>query len=58
MNLPIYGIRNKDLKEYQTTEKDAGKGISRIPLKIARLYEEDLLDLDDDNNDGHTALLT
>jgi hypothetical protein len=43
-NLPIYGIRNKDLKEYQTREKDVIKGISRMPMKIARLYEEDILD--------------
>jgi hypothetical protein len=42
-NLPVYGIRNKDLREYTTTEKDVAKGISRMPMKIARLYEEDIL---------------
>lgn len=31
-NLPIYGIRNKELREFVTTEKDIEKGISRIPL--------------------------
>lgn len=31
-NLPIYGIKNKDLREFATTEKDLEKGISRIPL--------------------------
>jgi hypothetical protein len=31
-NLPIYGIKNKDLREFTTTEKDVEKGISRIPL--------------------------
>ena len=34
-NLPIYGIRHKTLREFQTTEKDLDKGISRIPLNIA-----------------------
>jgi len=31
-NLPIYGIKGKDLREVTTTEKDLEKGISRIPL--------------------------
>jgi hypothetical protein len=31
-NLPIYGIKSKDLREVTTTEKDLEKGISRIPL--------------------------
>jgi hypothetical protein len=31
-NLPVYGIKNKDLREFTTTEKDLEKGISRIPL--------------------------
>ena len=42
-NLPIFGLKNKDLREFTTTEKDRDKGISRIPLKLARLYEEDVL---------------
>ena len=43
-NLPIYGIKNKDLREFTTTEKDRDKGISRIPLALARLREEDILE--------------
>ena len=43
-NLPIYGIRNKELREYTTNEKDCEKGISRIPLQLARIYEEDIIE--------------
>lgn len=43
-NLPIYGIKNKDLKEFNTTEKDLEKGLSRIPLPLARIYEEDAIE--------------
>lgn len=43
-NLPIYGIKNKELREFATTEKDLEKGISRIPLQLARIYEEDLVE--------------
>lgn len=42
-NLPIYGLKNRDLREFTTTEKDRDKAISRIPLNLARLYEEDVL---------------
>ena len=42
-NLPIYGIKNKDLREFTTTEKDRDKGISRIPLNMTRLREEDVV---------------
>lgn len=49
-NLPIYGIKNKELKDFATTEKDLDKGISRIPLVLARIYEEDLLKDDDDDS--------
>jgi len=31
-NLPIYGIKNKDLRDFTTTEKDLEKGVSRIPF--------------------------
>lgn len=31
-NLAVYGIKNKDLREFCTTEKDLEKGVSRIPL--------------------------
>lgn len=43
-NLPIYGIKSKDLREVTTTEKDMGKGVSRIPLQLARIYEEDVIE--------------
>lgn len=42
-NIPIYGIKSKDLREFTTTEKDLEKGISRIPLQLARIYEEDVM---------------
>lgn len=44
MNLPIYGIKQKDLREFTTTEKDLEKGVSRIPLQLARIYEEDVME--------------
>jgi hypothetical protein len=43
-NLPIFGIKFKDLRDYTTNESDVGKGISRIPLQLARLYEEDVME--------------
>lgn len=43
-NLPVYGIKNKDLREFTTTEKDLEKGISRVPLQLARIYEEDVIE--------------
>eukprot|EP00347_Sterkiella_histriomuscorum_P024519 403330825 len=51
-NLPIYGIKNKDLREFATTEKDIDKGISRQPLQLARIYEEDVVEEDDLIVDG------
>lgn len=43
-NIPIYGIRNnKSLRDFETTEKDHKHGISKIPLRLARIYEEDIL---------------
>lgn len=44
MNIPIYGIKQKDLREFTTTEKDLEKGVSRIPLQLARIYEEDVME--------------
>jgi hypothetical protein len=42
-NLPIFGIaKQKTLSEFCTTEKDVSKGISRMPLILARCYEEDI----------------
>jgi hypothetical protein len=37
-------VKSKDLREFTTTEKDLERGISRIPLQLSRLNEEDLLD--------------
>jgi hypothetical protein len=31
-NVPIFGIKFKELRDYTTNESDVGKGISRIPL--------------------------
>lgn len=47
-NLPIYGIKNKHLSQFTTTEKDRDKGISRIPFHFTRIYEEDLLREEDE----------
>ena len=44
-NLCIYGVRQKHLGMYTTSESDAAKGISRIPLPLARLAQEDLVDI-------------
>ena len=42
-NLPIYGIaKAKNLSDFCTTEKDLSRGISRIPILLARLYDEDV----------------
>lgn len=43
-NLPIFGIKNKELREFTTTKKDQDKGISRMPLQLARIYEEDIIE--------------
>lgn len=42
-NLPIFGIlKQRALADYTTTERDIARGISRMPLVMARLYEEDI----------------
>ena len=42
-NLPIFGIsKNRALTDFATTEKDVARGISRMPLVLARIYEEDI----------------
>ena len=42
-NLPIFGIaKAKQLADFATTEKDLARGISRMPLVLARIYEEDI----------------
>ena len=41
-NLPIYGIaKSKQLSDFCTSQKDLAHGISRIPMILARIYEED-----------------
>ena len=43
-NLRIFGIsKSKTLSEFVTTEQDVKKGNNRLPLNLARLYEEDLM---------------
>ena len=42
-NLPIYGIaKNKQLTDFCTSERDVAHGINRLPLELARIYEEDV----------------
>ena len=42
-NLPIYGIpKVKGLGDFCTSQSDAARGISRVPLILARLYDEDM----------------
>lgn len=40
-NLPIYGVKPKILKEFTTTKADLKKGVSRVPLELSRLQDED-----------------
>ena len=46
-NLPIYGVRQQKLGIYTTQDSDVVKGISRIPLNLARLEEEDLVNIEE-----------
>jgi hypothetical protein len=42
-NLPIYGIpKVKGLGDFCTSQSDVARGISRVPLTLARIYEEDI----------------
>jgi len=42
-NLPIFGIAKANkLIDFATTESDVSRGISRMPLVLARIYEEDI----------------
>lgn len=38
--LALYGVKPKTLSEFTTSKKDLKKGISRIPLELARIKEE------------------
>ena len=42
-NMPVFGIRAKRLMDYATKDKDLAKGISRMPLDLARIPDSDLL---------------
>ena len=42
--MKIFGIgKSKTLSDFVTTEKDVQKGNNRLPLNLARLYEEDIM---------------
>ena len=42
-NLPIFGIaKAKQLGDFATSERDLARGITRMPLVLARIYEEDI----------------
>lgn len=41
--MPVFGIRSKRLMDYTTKDKDLAKGISRMPLDLARIPDSDLL---------------
>ena len=40
-------MRQKSLASYQTQLSDVAKGITRVPLPLARLTEEDIIKLDE-----------
>jgi hypothetical protein len=41
-SLPVYGIaKGKTLADFCTTESDVSRGISRKPMQLARLFNED-----------------
>jgi len=40
-NLPIYGVKVKNLKDYLTSERDLMRGQTKVPLKF-RLWEKDI----------------
>ena len=43
-NIPVFGIsKSKTLSDFVTTESDVKKGTNRLPLKLARIYDEDLM---------------
>lgn len=46
-NLPIYGVRQKSLASYTTQQVDVAKGISRLPLPLARLADQDLVQINE-----------
>ena len=43
-NISVFGIsKSKTLSDFVTTESDVKKGTNRLPLKLARIYDEDLM---------------
>lgn len=44
-NIPIYGVKTKGLKEFETTEKDLQNYVRRMPPEDFRITHEDLLQL-------------
>ena len=47
-NLKIFGIgKSRTLADFVTTAKDVQKGNTRMPLSLARLYEEDIMSDED-----------
>ena len=40
-NLPIYGVTNKSLKDYLTTDKDLMRGQTKVPVNF-RIWERDI----------------
>jgi hypothetical protein len=55
-NLPIYGVKNKRLKDYLTSERDLMRGQTKVPLKF-RLWERDI-DQDEYRNNGSFIALS
>ena len=49
-NVVFFGIKEKELRDFTTTDKDVEKGISRIPLPLARVYDEDILEEEEDSS--------
>jgi hypothetical protein len=42
-NIPIYGVKDKDLRDYVTSENEFKKNKSRIPPQEFRLFHHDLI---------------
>ena len=48
-NLNVYGVKSKDLAKYTTSEKDVGKGKTRIPGEKFILDSENVLTVGEPN---------
>lgn len=56
-NLPVFGIsKQRALSDFTTTEKDVSRGISRMPLVLCRIYEEDIKFEQKNKNRGQMRL--